>query len=70
MSRIRVYELARELGIESRLLVMKIRQMGINGVHLDVSRRNLNAIGFYGGVGFKVLESGSSSIRFARKLSD
>ena len=48
----------------------RLRQMGINGVHLDVSRRNLNAIGFYGGVAFKVLESGSSSIRFARKLSD
>jgi ribosomal protein S18 acetylase RimI-like enzyme len=48
----------------------RLKEMGIDGVHLDVSRRNLNAIGFYTRVGFRIIESGTSSIRFARKLSD
>ena len=36
-------------------LFSALRGQGINGVHLDVSPRNLNAIGFYEHIGFKHL---------------
>jgi len=50
------------------LLCEELKQRGIAGVHLEVSRRNTNAIGFYQRTGFCILKSSRSFIRFGRSL--
>lgn len=50
------------------LLCKELKEMGVKGVHLEVSCRNTNAIGFYKRAGFSVLLSGNSFIRFGKLL--
>jgi ribosomal protein S18 acetylase RimI-like enzyme len=50
------------------LLCQELKKMSVAGVHLEVSKGNTNAIGFYKSTGFSVLKSGSSFIRFGKSL--
>jgi GNAT superfamily N-acetyltransferase len=50
------------------LLCEELKEMGVAGVHLEVSKRNTNAIGFYQRTGFRVLLAGNTFIRFGRSL--
>ena len=49
-------------------LVERLSARGVSGLHLDVSSHNLNAIEFYGHLGFRELERSGSSVFMGREL--
>ncbi len=46
----------------------RLRELGVEGVHLGVSKRNLNAVAFYGHLGFQKLEEHVFSFLYAMRL--
>ncbi len=46
----------------------RLRELGVSGVHLGVSKRNLNAIQFYEHLGFQKLEEYVYSILYGMRL--
>lgn len=46
----------------------ELRTRGVPGVHMGVAKRNTNALGFYGHLGFEVLEEGTGSVLMGMTL--